>query len=138
MKILVLEDDQNRHSTFNNLRDMGHHVTICEDAVSCKQMLLSNEEFDIFFIDHDLGGQQMVNPLEENTGSDVCRWYISRIHSAAKIKLAVTHTLNPQGAREISFTLHTIDIPCYEIQFMQLRDNMRDYMNVFQQTIDTD
>ena len=71
MKILILDDDWNRHKQFKK-RFVGattHHVETVGQCILALQMSC----WDALFLDHDLGGQQMVES-GDNTGYAVAVW----------------------------------------------------------------
>ena len=53
--------------------------------------------FDIYFLDHDLGGDQMVSIQESNTGSEFAKWLVKQGVKGNNETIYV-HSLNPAGA----------------------------------------
>ena len=98
MKILILDDDENRHTLFD-LNYRGHeliHVRTAAEAIG----FLKSETFDVACLDHDLGGMQMVDSWgTEPTGYDVAKWIA--MHPERKPKLIYIHSYNPDGARNM-------------------------------------
>lgn len=95
-KILILEDDDNRIVYFRrNL--YGHDVIVTKfskEAIG----LLKKFKFDVLFLDHDLGGKQMVAP-GENTGSEVAEWL--NAHPDRQPPSINIHSYNPDGAKNM-------------------------------------
>ena len=94
MRVLVLEDDKNRVREFKQrMLEIGvvaDYVDKAHDAIK----LLGEKEYDLIFLDHDLGGEVFVNVANSNTGSEVARWI-----SAHPVTCPVViHSLNPVGA----------------------------------------
>lgn len=105
MKILILDDDEMRHKHFKKelcFHDLTHVYTSKE----CIQKL-SEETFDCVFLDHDLGGQQMVES-GENTGYEVCLWL--RDNPDKRPKQIIIHTMNPVGRQNMLNVLPESDI----------------------------
>ena len=104
--IFILEDTTERIEEFKNIfknhLDNVYIATNYEEALS----LLSSIPFDILFLDHDLGGNQIVTKdnwekfleTEEKSGSDVARWLIENITNSP---LIVVHSYNPYGAKNM-------------------------------------
>ena len=92
MKILILEDQPARVNSFQRLLT-DHDVFVTNDARECIE-LLGQDEFDILFLDHDLGGPENQPELSydpENCGSTVANW----LHrSGVSIGRIYIHSLN--------------------------------------------
>lgn len=85
--MLFLDDDPARHSKFQSRCPYATRVET--SAATIKQ--LSENEFDIVFLDHDLGGEIFVDSDREDTGMEVVRWLQS---NHCTIELIVIHSLN--------------------------------------------
>lgn len=68
--IFVLEDDITRIKWFSRELNGKFKITYTDKAETAIY-LLNNNKYDIMFLDHDLGGEQMVDVKEFNTGSTV-------------------------------------------------------------------
>lgn len=100
-RIFILEDDHNRISQFKDslarkFKDL--ELVIKEDAKSAKEELAKQKEWDIIFLDHDLGGRIYVDSSEENTGYQVALFIKA---NGIKYKQCITHTHNPAGGHNI-------------------------------------
>jgi hypothetical protein len=98
MNILILEDDMSRMEQFEkNLSD--HHVVHAETAELTIE-LLTMYEWDWLFLDHDLGGETMVDSfITHNTGYAVASWLEQNVdHMPSRI---IIHSFNPTGADNI-------------------------------------
>jgi len=107
IKILILEDNLERQEQFkNNL--IKHDVELADSAKDTIN-LLTNEKWDVLFIDHDLGGQVYV-PSGENTGYEVAKFLeANKQHMPKNI---IVHSLNSVGAKNILAALpNAIHIP---------------------------
>jgi CheY-like chemotaxis protein len=71
MKILVLDDDENRLIIFRR-KLIGHVVTCVTTSTEAIQQLESYQ-FDVVCLDHDLGGQAFVES-GPGTGYEVAQW----------------------------------------------------------------
>ena len=98
MKILILEDDLNRVSSFTQKLGSQHEL-ICVDLAADAINKLKTERFDVVFLDHDLGGEQMVSTSDKNTGSEVARWLIANNSDMLVPTTVVIHSLNTPAAK---------------------------------------
>jgi len=96
MKIFILEDDLNRIEQFRR-KLIRHNVSYCDDVETAKA-ILGKDKYDIIFFDHDLGGEQMVDSSEANTGYQLAKWIRSE---NMKFDQIVIHSCNPIGAANI-------------------------------------
>ena len=95
MRILILEDDDNRNSTFQrNFCSEQTEVVIVKEAIHAINYL-NNENWDVLFLDHDLGGAVHVAETEENTGSAVARWL--NVNPKKEPAIVIIHSLNNDG-----------------------------------------
>lgn len=98
IKILVLDDDERRLELFKKNLETNikfqetNYVKTANEAIN---MLKLNNDYEIVFLDHDLGGLQM-EWQEENCGMNVVDWIIS--NSYTKNCVYVIHSFNyPRG-----------------------------------------
>ena len=96
MNILILEDNKERCKLFNNLRQ-EHSVTITEFAHEAIR-LLSLNKYDMLFLDHDLGGQEMV-PSGPGTGYEVAEFLSN--NKQFKPEQIIVHSFNGPGSQNI-------------------------------------
>lgn len=100
MRILVLDDDLNRLKQFGkNL--IGHLVDMVTTAPETIN-LLKEKNYDILFLDHDLGGKAFV-PSGPGTGYEVACW-LSENPSRKPEKIYI-HSFNPSGAKNMKLAL---------------------------------
>lgn len=100
MKILILEDDQNRISSFKRVLS-AHQVTFTEKAEDCIRELRDNK-FDCLFLDHDLGGEVYVDS-GPGTGYEVAKWLEE--HEDRQPNLIFLHSLNSVGVKNMKQAL---------------------------------
>lgn len=100
MDILILEDDPARMRVFT--QNLIGTNTVIVDTVPDALAQLSARHWDYLFLDHDLGGQQMVDSGDD-TGYAVAVWLEE--HSEHKPDNIIIHSLNPTGAQNIKKAL---------------------------------
>lgn len=121
MQILILEDDPNRHELFKR-KLIGHGLTIAETAAQAIVMLQAYQ-FDLIFLDHDLGGETFVSENNKNTGSEVVRWMLENCITKAPI---VIHSMNDPAASSMMNKLNAGFFSCYRIPFSALISRLDD------------
>jgi CheY-like chemotaxis protein len=100
MKILVLDDSKTRLQAFRR-KLIGHEVVTVEttsEAISW----LNSTVFDIVYLDHDLGGKQMV-PSGPGTGYEVAKWLEKNPNK--KPQNIFIHSFNAPGAQNMKNAL---------------------------------
>lgn len=97
-KILILEDNEERIKKFVDALDSGdNYIAIVAYAEYCIQYL-KNADFDILFLDHDLGDKTMV-PSGPGTGYEVACWLEERPDKQPPV--IATHSMNPSGTEKM-------------------------------------
>jgi CheY-like chemotaxis protein len=100
MNVLVLEDDAGRQKIFaRNL--IGTDFLIVETAADAIQALEAHS-WDYLFLDHDLGGEQMVES-GPGTGYEVAEWLVN--NPAKQPPNIIIHSFNPSGAENMKRAL---------------------------------
>lgn len=100
MNILILEDAEERNRKFrNNLQ--GCRVEIVDNVERCINLLYTYE-WDILFLDHDLG-HKVFTPSNKESGYGVACWL--ETNPKWKPKTVVIHSLNPLGVKKIKQAL---------------------------------
>jgi len=97
MNILFLDDDQTRHNYIKKLVPIEHYVCHVYTASECIEML-ETKNWDMVFLDHDLGGQVFVDS-GEGTGYQVAEW-LEQNPERQPAKMFI-HSFNPVGARNM-------------------------------------
>lgn len=97
LRILILDDDKNRHSQFFNKYGAEYTITYTYDAKSCIK-ILEDEVFDVVFLDHDLGGKTYC-ASDENSGYAVAKWLSENPDRCPS--QCICHSLNPVGRKNI-------------------------------------
>lgn len=95
MKILFLDDDDDRHKEF--LKHLGAAPVVVKPVKTVAEAVaaLDRETFELIFLDHDLDGKVMVES-GPGTGLEVARHLMSTPNKSAQV---VVHSLNDKGAR---------------------------------------
>lgn len=102
MKIFILEDDNLRIDQFKRNR-IGSELTVTDQADEALEILAARE-FDVIYLDHDLGGEVMVEADPDcNTGSRVAKhFHRCLINKDARIFI---HSLNTPAAKSMKLQL---------------------------------
>jgi len=107
MRIFILEDDPARMKKFIRAL-VSNHIDHAETAEAGKKLVQKNK-YDLLLLDHDLGGEQMVDSAEENTGYQLAKFIQ---HTQNRDTPCITHTCNPIGADNILCVLpHAVKVP---------------------------
>lgn len=119
-RILVLEDDPERHKAFKNRfaeLQSDATYTIVETAQDCES-LLKSEEYELIFLDHDLGGKVFVDSKDLNTGAAVARWIAKNKESILGDPIFIVHSLNPDGSEYMRQTISEVFSEVYRMPFV--------------------
>ncbi len=111
-RILFLDDDLDRHRKVKSHMPYDAVYT----AVGAIEKL-STKQYDIVFLDHDLGGRQMVDSNEEETGYTVAKWIAA---NKPVIEFIVVHSLNHGGSANMISVLRRAEYECQYIPFTSL------------------
>lgn len=113
MRIFILEDNSERIKKFKR-ELIGHEVIITEDVESAKTYI--NNKFDLLFLDHDLGGQEMVKS-GDGTGYEIAKELAETINKDTN---CIIHSCNHAGARAMQFYLpQALLIPFPSVNFSE-------------------
>jgi len=105
MKILILEDDEERIKFFKQYLAKEHILHFARHVWEAENIFDKEQPFNVIFLDHDLGGRAFVDPAEEDTGSGFARFLKNKDLSKTTV---VTHTFNSEGARSIQSILKNV------------------------------
>lgn len=92
--ILFFDDDPYRFKLFREKNPSAVWVNTVP-----KVLPRLTEEWDVVFLDHDLGGETYVSSDRRDTGMEVVRWVVK--HKPQGIKEFVVHTMNHRAGREM-------------------------------------
>lgn len=113
MRILVLDDDMERHQAFARNFD-GHDVVHVDCYDGALAALLKQPRFDVVYLDHDLNdfglksygpGDSMYGGLRELDGHDVAVFMARELPEPKYPERVVVHSWNPEGAKAMLTTL---------------------------------
>lgn len=108
MRIFILEDNKYRMEKFRR-ELIGHTIDHAETVQDGTSMVTFNK-YDLLFLDHDLGGEQMVNSSHKNTGYQLAEFIAS--FTPNKETPCIVHSCNPAGSDNIVRVLpHAIKHP---------------------------
>ena len=113
MKTLFLDDSKERTKFF---KQYFPNAKCVETAKECIEKL-SEEDWDVVFLDHDLGGKVMVSESELETGSEVVRWIKN---NKPKVKAFILHSLNFPARENMYKNLLDCGYKVKEIPFIQI------------------
>lgn len=130
MNILFLDDDENRHKEFwkwiDNINRKDYYITPVYSYKQFTQVALLQEDWDIMFLDHDLGYEdQLCIPGVNNkfkTGSDVAQYMVD---NSIKPKKIIIHSYNAEGARNMIGIFKDHDM---EATYHPFDSNLRDHL----------
>ena len=118
MKILIVEDDSERISTFMTLFK-DHDVMAVNTARAAKD-LVEKIKFDVIFLDHDLGNKVFVDSNDANTGMQVAKYIEGTCNMDSRF---IVHSWNPEGARNIESYLKSMGCRLVEVKMFGMFDS---------------
>ena len=119
MKIFILEDDPNRMVKF--MKELTGHRVDHAETVDIGFAMIKADKYDLLFLDHDLGGAQMVDSSEENTGYELAKLITSS--TSNKETPCIIHSCNPVGADNMVKVLpHAHRIPFFSLNFPSIME----------------
>ena len=114
MKVFVLEDDPNRVEWMKKNFSPKLEWDLTDQADEAVA-ILKKEKYDLIFLDHDLGGEQMVDSSVYNTGYTVAK----KIHETKnKDTIVIVHSYNPDGAKNMIDVMKDNDVTCHYFYFI--------------------
>lgn len=115
MKVLFLDDDQIRIDDMKGLLPPGtKYIKTGKGAIN---QLSKGEEWNILFIDHDLG-----ETGEYRTGYDVALWIAKNEPIIRKI---IIHSMNPVGSNQMYMLFKNAKYNCTKVPYSILHENLR-------------
>lgn len=93
-RILFLDDNEERIRGVLLRIPFDVEVVVVRDASTCIDAIIGMDP-DVLFLDHDLGGEEMVEEDEHgNTGTAVVRFLVDHGANYPSIKRIILHSLN--------------------------------------------
>lgn len=71
-RILFLDDRTKRIESARK-KFIKHDLTVVSNVLECLRQL-SERDFDAFYLDHDLGGRDFVDPDDKDSGMEIVRY----------------------------------------------------------------
>lgn len=96
MKIFILEDNDVRISLLKS-KLISADLTICKEADEAIKILEQSVDYDLFLLDHDLGGRIFVSTKDSNTGTRVAEFLQDKNVS----ERVIIHSMNHWGAKNM-------------------------------------
>ena len=97
MNILFLDDDKRRADKF--FEKICPNSAIWTQTVETTILMLSKfDPWDFVYLDHDLGGEQLVNSNRKDCGMEVVRWIVQHKPNIDQI---VVHSWNSPAGNEM-------------------------------------
>lgn len=96
MNIFVLDDDMTRIKTYQQMF-IGHTMEYAMNSDDAIKMI-NEKKYDIIFLDHDLGGRQMVSSTLYDSGFRVA---VAILDSLNKETNVIVHSYNSVGAQNM-------------------------------------
>lgn len=112
-RILFLDDCPNRTKKFRRKWPMATTVETAQECID----KLDEKEWDIVWLDHDLGGETFVSSEDTNCGMEVVRWIME---AKPKIEHFIVHTLNPGAGDIMCDKLASIGYKVTRVPFIML------------------
>jgi hypothetical protein len=116
MRILILEDDEQRIDTFRKTLGVGNEVIYArtyEEFVVALELHSFPEPFDLATLDHDLGDIHAFadGRKYEFTGANAVDYIVHGIPPKARPRKIIIHSFNKPGADNMMRTLASAGIP---------------------------
>lgn len=92
--LLFLDDSPDRAKVFLDKYPGAKWVTTAADCITA----LRSQPWHTIFLDHDLGGQSMVDSNREDCGMEVVRWMVL---NRPIVKQVIIHSWNTPAARRM-------------------------------------
>ena len=123
MNLLFLDDDVIRTKRFKSIIPSAQTALTAEE---CINKLKTEEEWDIVFLDHDLGNEIFVDSKRPDTGMEVVRWICE---NEPFVRQIIVHSLNFPGAKNMVDTLTEMRYNTIHTPFYILIENLAKFYN---------
>ena len=107
-RVLLLEDDQERIDWFVGEFEKYNFTYDWTDSAETAKKLVHDNKYHMIFLDHDLGGKQMVPSKDPNTGYQVAKDIPKTVNRDSRI---IIHSWNPVGAQKMFEVLKKTKCP---------------------------
>lgn len=121
MNILFLDDNVERQKAFKRKIPSA---TLVSTAQECIEALGSGEEWDMVFLDHDLGDETLVDSGRPDCGMEVARWIKE---NQPFIRHIIIHSLNHGASKNMESLLIEAQYKTSYIPFTVMIKNLERY-----------
>lgn len=109
MKILVLDDDDNRHEVIGKMLKRRGHETVHVRSYNEAIKVLRNDVFEGMYLDHDL--QEYAHGTRvERTGAHVVSFMVTDMDPKKLPKEVVIHSWNTDGSKVMENLLRSVGV----------------------------
>ena len=122
MNILFLDDNPERQKAFK--RKITTAIIVATSQACIEALSIEDMEWDMVFLDHDLGGEEMVGSDRDDCGMAVVRW-ISQ--NEPFIRHIIVHTMNPPAGVEMERSLKDARYKVSRIPFSTMIANLEGF-----------
>jgi len=122
--ILFLDDSKERTKAFKSKVPSAKTVKTTKACI--KALSKEDAEWDIVFLDHDLGGEQFVDTNREDCGMEVVRWIVA---NEPFIRQIIVHSHNGPAAKEMCSKLNDAMYQVVVIPFASLLSRIEGIAN---------
>jgi len=102
MKIFILDDMVDRQQflsyAVSKVYGSDSYCIIADSFDNAIKVFEEHKEFDVMFLDHDLGGRVYVDSSDLNTGYQVAKYMVENNITSKEI---IVHSLNPAGVQNM-------------------------------------
>ena len=116
MKVLVLEDNQDRINLFKQIFRNSNLLIVTNIDDFIRE--IRRDVFDRIYMDHDLGGGAFVPSENETTGYQAAKYMVE--YDLQKEAEIIIHSMNPAGAEAMRNVLHKNEYNVQVIPFSEL------------------
>jgi CheY-like chemotaxis protein len=97
LKILFLDDNDDRHMAYDENMGQKADITHVHTVKECIKAMEEEGPFDVFSLDHDLGGKAYVEEIEGH-GTEVALYIRDSLSEDKLPQAVIIHSWNPAGA----------------------------------------
>ena len=116
MRVLVLDDDDNRHNAFRHwlIGTVADHAHTAKEA----RAFLQGSRYDLVCLDHDLDiNATLGRDPHDETGADVAEYIRLHLPLEKQPLLVLVHSVNPAGSWLIEQIIGEAGIPVVRVPF---------------------
>ena len=126
IRVFLLDDDKRRHRWFA-ARFKGDVIDVAHDVAQARQLLSANN-YDALFLDHDLHPEhyESSTPDDERTGYAIALWLASN-PDFQRASTILVHTRNADGAMRMVEELRRAGRSAEFVPFPMLEERIKHY-----------